>query len=59
VSVSVEVTDETDNLGDPETELAERAEVEALVEEMVEDAAAAEIEAKSEAEAGVGGGDDA
>jgi small subunit ribosomal protein S18 len=59
VSVTVEVTDETDNLGDPETELAERAEVEALVEEMVEDAAAAEIEAKSEAEAGVGGGDDA
>jgi small subunit ribosomal protein S18 len=59
VPVSVEVTDETDNLGDPETELAERAEVEALVEEMVEDAAAAEIEAKSEAEAGVGGGDDA
>ena len=59
VSVSVEVTDETDNLGDPETELAERAEVEALVEEMVEDAVAAEVEAKSEAEAGVGGGDDA
>ena len=61
VSVSVEVTDETDNLGDPETELAERAEVEALVEEMVEDAAAAEVEAKTEteAEAVVGGGDDA
>jgi small subunit ribosomal protein S18 len=63
VSVSVEVTDETDNLGDPETELAERAEVEALVEEMVEDAAAAEVEGKTEteteAEAVVGGGDDA
>jgi outer membrane lipopolysaccharide assembly protein LptE/RlpB len=59
VSVSVEVTDETDNLRDPETELAERAEVEALVEEMVEDAAAAEVEAKTEAEAVVGGGDDA
>ena len=58
VSVSVEVTDETDNLGDPETELAERAEVEELVEEMVEDAAAAEIEAKAEAEAGAGGGGD-
>jgi small subunit ribosomal protein S18 len=57
--ISVEVTDETDNLGDPETELAERAEVEALVEEMVEDAVAAEVEAKSEAEAGVGGGDEA
>jgi small subunit ribosomal protein S18 len=64
-SVSVEVTDETDNLGDAETELAERAEVEELVEEMVEDAAGAEAEAKSEAGAeaeagaGVGGGDGA
>ncbi len=57
--VSVEVTDETDNLGDAETELAERAEVEELVEEMVEDAAGAELEARREAEAGVGGGDDA
>ena len=60
-SVSVEVTDETDNLGDAETELAERAEV----EELVEDAAGAEAEAKTEAgsEAGagaaVGGGDGA
>jgi small subunit ribosomal protein S18 len=53
--VSVEVTDETDNLGDPETELAERAEVEELVEEMVEDAVA--DEAKAEASAG-GGGDE-
>jgi small subunit ribosomal protein S18 len=57
--ISVEVTDETDNLGDPETELAERAEVEELVEEMVEDAAAAEVEARAETEAAVGGGDDA
>jgi small subunit ribosomal protein S18 len=40
--VSVEVIDETDNLGDPETELAERAEVEELVEELVEDAVAEE-----------------
>jgi small subunit ribosomal protein S18 len=51
-SVSAEVTDETDTVGDAETELPERAEV----EELVEDAAAAEAEAKSEAEAGVGGG---
>jgi small subunit ribosomal protein S18 len=58
--VSVEVTDETDNLGDPETELAERAEVEELVEEMVEDAVATEVEAETKAEAAaVGGGDDA
>jgi small subunit ribosomal protein S18 len=61
-SVSVEVTDETDNLGDAETELAERAEVEELVEEMVEDAVADEARAKAatgaEAPAGAGGGDD-
>jgi small subunit ribosomal protein S18 len=57
--ISVEVTDETDNLGDRETELAERAEVEELVEEMVEDAAAAEVEDRAETEAAVGGGDDA
>jgi small subunit ribosomal protein S18 len=49
--VSVEVTDETDNLGDAGTELAEGAEV--------EDGAGAEAEAetKDEAEASVGGGD--
>jgi small subunit ribosomal protein S18 len=62
-SVSVEVTDETDNLGDPETELAERAEVEELVEEMAEDAAAegarATAAAGGEAPAEAGGGDDA
>jgi ribosomal protein S18 len=60
-SISVEVTDETDNLGDAETELAERAEVEELVEEMVEDgaAAAATATATDEAAASVGGGDDA
>ncbi len=62
-SVSVEVTDETDNLGDAETELAERAEVEELVEEMAEDAAAdgarANATAGAEAAAGAGGGDDA
>jgi hypothetical protein len=64
-SISVEVTDETDNLGDPETELAERAEVEELVEEMVEDGvaaattAAASAKDEAEAEASVGGGDDA
>lgn len=52
-SVSVEVIDETDDLGDPETELAERAEVEELVEEMAEDAAA------DEAAAAAAGGDDA
>lgn len=52
VSITVEVTDETDNLGDPETELAERAEVEELVEEMAEDAAAAEIVAEEEVAAG-------
>ena len=52
VPVSVEVTDETDNLGDPETELAERAEVEELVEELAEDAAA-------EVAAGTSGGDEA
>jgi small subunit ribosomal protein S18 len=51
--VSVEVTDESDNLGDAETELAERAEVEELVEEMVEDAAA------DAAAAGTDGGEDA
>jgi hypothetical protein len=56
-SISVEVTDETDNLGDAETELAERAEVEELVEEMVEDGAAAA--ATDETAASVGGGDDA
>jgi small subunit ribosomal protein S18 len=55
--VSVEVTDETDNLGDAETELAEQAEVEELVEELVEDAVA--DEATAEATAGAGGGDDA
>jgi small subunit ribosomal protein S18 len=65
VSVTVEVTDETDNLGDPETELAERAEVEELVEEMVEDgvaAAAATAAAgagQDGAEASSGGGDEA
>jgi hypothetical protein len=57
------VTDETDNLGDAETELAERAEVEELVEEMVEDGAAATATATAtatdEAAASVGGGDDA
>jgi small subunit ribosomal protein S18 len=53
--VSVEVTDESDNLGDAETELAERAEVEELVEEMVEDAVADEAAAP----AGAGGGEDA
>jgi len=62
-SVSVEVTDETDNLGDPETELAERAEVEELVEELAEDAAAdaarATTAAAAQAPAGSGGGDDA
>ena len=51
--VSVEVTDESDNLGDAETELAERAEVEELVEEMVEDAVA------DAAAAGADGGEDA
>jgi small subunit ribosomal protein S18 len=55
--VSVEVTDETDSLGDAETELAEQAEVEELVEEMVEDAVA--DEATAEATAGAGGGDEA
>ena len=63
VSVSVEVIDESDNLGDPETELAERAVVEELVEEMAEDAAATQIEAEAEAESAAegqaGGGDDA
>jgi small subunit ribosomal protein S18 len=54
--VSVEVIDETDNLGDSETELSERAEVEELVEELVEDAVADEAEA--EAPAGAGGGDE-
>jgi len=65
-SVSVEVTDETDNLGDPETELAERAEVEELVEELAEDAAAdaarataSTAAAAAQAPAGSGGGDDA
>jgi hypothetical protein len=53
------VTDETDNLGDAETELAERAEVEELVQEMVEDGAAEAAKAGDEAEVGVGGGDDA
>jgi small subunit ribosomal protein S18 len=54
--VSVEVIDETDNLGDSETELAERAEVEELVEELVEEAVADEAEA--EVTAGDGGGDE-
>jgi small subunit ribosomal protein S18 len=42
VSVSVDVVDDTDALGDPETEAAVVAEVEELVEEMAEDAAAAD-----------------
>ncbi len=57
------MTDETDNLGDAETELAERAEVEELVEEMAEDAAAdgarAKAAAGAEAAAGPGGDDNA
>lgn len=57
-SVSVDVTDETDNLGDAQTEAAERAEVEELVEEMAEDAAAddtaAAAAAGAEAAAGEG-----
>jgi hypothetical protein len=53
------VTDETDNLGDAETELAERAEVEELVQEMVEDGVAEGAKSGDEAEVGVGGGDSA
>jgi small subunit ribosomal protein S18 len=51
--VSVEATDETDNLGDAGTELAEGAEVEDGAGAGTE----AEAETKDEAEASVGGGD--